>query len=605
MAQDRIGETLAGSPQPFLKSKSGWSRRLKALSEGKRYTPPGGHLKFPTAFRNDNHPSFLICSSNRPPFPSSRTDIGKRRVHFADTNQVSIIPTDDQGNWTISAAPLSNGPSLSPSPSQTTNNSRSRVHNSKHSTFGTKHEKSRKIEEHNSSNHNEKDGEQSQLRSLDIAAAAACRAAATAELARIQAERAKLCQLRGEMQASISAVEHEKATIARKAKEIAYQNRKEKDEEIRRLRMERLALQRQGRLLTAAPAARAEKEKVAELQEALRNELSVKEAKEARYRLTIERIKKQLDEAHSRNAELADQVAALQRQQLEHLKAYPSSHHYNQRDTNVAAFFEREYTTTKQHHNMPDQQQRNINQQRPPPPLLSTMISNNNKHTSSSSSTYKTLDRVQQQSTNSHSMEKSTNKPWNPVLTKTKGRTPAVPSSHHKYMPGSSSFQQHTNSNTNSMHQQQSLPNNNGHWTQYDNGDIKRYYTDTGITEYLYYAVECWQVTVPLSSPLLLDNEDAATDHASSFARTYLTNNNNSGHSDDECPCIEVYYFSQGQVQANYPDGSKEILMPGTTTLHYKVTLDGQKTAATIGEMSSLVRRPMPSVSHTPDKFVM
>jgi hypothetical protein len=458
--------------------------------------------------------------------------------------------------------------------------------------------KSRKIKEQDSSSHNEKDDEQSQLRSLDIAAAAACRAAATAELARIQAGRAKLCQLRGEMQASISALEHEKTAIARKAEAIAYQNRKEKDEEIRRLRIERLALQRQGRLLTAAPAARAEKEKVAELQEALRNELSVKEAKEARYRLTIERIKKQLDEAHSRNAELADQIAALQRQQLEHLKAYPSSHNYNQHNTAAAAFFEREDTTTKQHHNMkPDQQQRN--NQRPPPPLLSILTSNNNKHFSSST-TYKTIDRVQQQSSNNHSMEKSRKKPWNPVLTTTKGRTPAVSTSHHKYTPNSSTFQQHTNSNSSTTHQQQSLPNNNGHWTQYANGDIKRYYTDTGITEYLYSAVQCWQVTVPLSSPILLDNEDVATDHASSFARTYLTNNNNSHNNDDECPCIEVYYFSRGQVQANYPDGSKEILMPGTITLHYKVTR-GQKTAATVGEMSSLVRRPMPSVSPSPD----
>lgn len=588
MAQGGIGETLAGSPQPFLRSNSGWSRRVKALSEGKRYTPPGGHLKFPTASRNDNnHPPFSSSNSSRPPFPSSRTDKGKRRVCFADKNQVSTIPTDVQGNWTIAAAPLSNGPS----PSPTTDNPRSRLNDSNHSTSGVEHMKSRSKEHLHSSNHNENDDEHNQLKSLDIAAAAACRAAATAELARIQAERAKLCQLRGEMQASISALEHEKTAIARKAEEIAHQKRKEKDEDIRRLRTERLALQRQGRLLTAAPAAQAEKEKVAKLEEALRNEVSIKEAKEARYRLTIERIKKQLDEAHLRNAELADQVAALQRQQLEHLKAYPSSHHHNQR---TAASFEREHATTTKHHNMPDQRQRN--NQRPPSPLY-TKTSNNNKHSSS----YKTTNRVQQQSMNSHQhISKSTIKAWNPVLTTTKGRTPAaVSTSHHKHTPTSSTSQHHTNNNTNTIHhqQQQPLPNSKGHWTQYSNGDIKRYYIDAGITEYLYSAVQCWQVTVPLSSPLVLDDADATTDHASFFARTYLNNNNNSV---DDCPCIEVYYFPGGQVQANYPDGSKEIMMPGTT-LHYKVTPDGQKTAASTGEMSSLVRRPTPFVSPSPD----
>lgn len=67
--------------------------------------------------------------------------------------------------------------------------------------------------------------------------------------------------------------------------------------------------------------------------------------------------------------------------------------------------------------------------------------------------------------------------------------------------------------------------------TYYTNGDIKQEYP-TGIIEYLFKSVDCWQVT-----------------HPSSLSSSQG---------------IDVFYFPSGQVEAHLPGDIKEIFLPGS-----------------------------------------
>lgn len=156
---------------------------------------------------------------------------------------------------------------------------------------------------------------------IDAAAIAAARAAADSELGRLQNERAEVTRLKSLLQVAIQAAERERHEVI-KVKDLHEKKySEEKSEEIRKMRNERLALQRQARRLATAPAVREENNNIAELQQLIAKEKGLMEAKDAKHRLTLERLRRQLEEAHSKNAELQDQIASLQGQQLRDLKS--------------------------------------------------------------------------------------------------------------------------------------------------------------------------------------------------------------------------------------------------------------------------------------------
>ncbi|KAK9831497.1 hypothetical protein WJX81_002802 [Elliptochloris bilobata] len=135
------------------------------------------------------------------------------------------------------------------------------------------------------------------------------------ELAEFQAlereERARLAGLRGQLEAALARLDADRVTFERRKE----QEKRGLEEEGRRLKRERAALAKQSRELLQLPT-RKERSQVEALEAALEEERRGARAHDARQRLAVERLRRQVVELQGRNAELREEVRWHEQQRL-------------------------------------------------------------------------------------------------------------------------------------------------------------------------------------------------------------------------------------------------------------------------------------------------
>ncbi|GAB4819297.1 hypothetical protein N2152v2_006343 [Parachlorella kessleri] len=136
------------------------------------------------------------------------------------------------------------------------------------------------------------------------------------QVKRLNEERSRVAQQRKQVEEAKAKVEQEKAALEkRKAEELA-QVEALKIEELRKLQRDRRVLEKQSRALLKLPTKR-EKEEIQALEAVLEKERQNGRGKDARHKLTVDRLRRQILELQEKNRELQEQVQFLEAQRLQ------------------------------------------------------------------------------------------------------------------------------------------------------------------------------------------------------------------------------------------------------------------------------------------------
>mmetsp|Transcript_26689 Transcript_26689/g.63249 ORF Transcript_26689/g.63249 Transcript_26689/m.63249 type:complete len:1111 (-) Transcript_26689:1334-4666(-) len=147
-------------------------------------------------------------------------------------------------------------------------------------------------------------------------------AALEAEIGKFQAERAEINRAKNDLQVAAARLESERASFDRqKAAELA-SIQEEREEMSRMLKREKNVLEKQRKALLKMPTKK-ERSEIESLEALLEKEKKEGRAREARHKLTVERLRTQMVELQQRNAELRDEVRWHEQQRLKEQTAKP------------------------------------------------------------------------------------------------------------------------------------------------------------------------------------------------------------------------------------------------------------------------------------------
>ncbi|PRW20917.1 GPR1 FUN34 yaaH family [Chlorella sorokiniana] len=135
------------------------------------------------------------------------------------------------------------------------------------------------------------------------------------EVVALQQERARVARMRLELEEVAGRLEQEKAAFEKRKVEDAARFEADRSEELRKLQRDRRVLEKQSRAIMKLPTKQS-KEEVAAVEALLAEERRAARAREARHKLTVERLRQQLVELQAKNSELREQVLCLEQQRL-------------------------------------------------------------------------------------------------------------------------------------------------------------------------------------------------------------------------------------------------------------------------------------------------
>ncbi|KAL0022199.1 hypothetical protein WJX77_005364 [Trebouxia sp. C0004] len=149
---------------------------------------------------------------------------------------------------------------------------------------------------------------------------AASIAALEQEMKDMQSERAKVSKLRAQLEQASTRMEQEKAAWERQKAEEAASWESEKEADSQRLKRHQRVLDKQSRALLKLPN-RKERSEVEAVEAILGQERKAGHAKDARHKLTVERLRQKLVELQDTNAELRDEIRFHEQRRLEEWNA--------------------------------------------------------------------------------------------------------------------------------------------------------------------------------------------------------------------------------------------------------------------------------------------
>ncbi|KAK9815631.1 hypothetical protein WJX72_007152 [[Myrmecia] bisecta] len=424
-------------------------------------------------------------------------------------------------------------------------------------------------------------------------------AALEAEVQRFQQERAKVDKLKTQLEHAIGRMEQEKIAFERrKAEEVAAWE-KEREVEAHRLKRDRRVLEKQSRAILKLPN-RKERGEVEALEAVLEQERKSGKAKEARHKLTVERLRRQIVELQDKNTELREEVRWHEAQRLKQWEGKPQSASKSNADPGAGFASADGATTPAPQHGYarsqstaagspfrpalpdwmrshdgdamqwasPDRPARSqdralgssivgrrisptpafVSPGRAPPRSLAGANARVKSFAAASLVTAAAADP-------DVNREAGTDRPSDGVSSQA-GSSTAKPIQEMRYPDGKvehvygSGRRSVTFANGTVKEQ---FPDGSSA-IRFTNGDIKKM-LKSGRVEYYYAEVDTWQTTHPDG--------------------------------------IEVFYFPNGQTEAHHPGGMKEILFPDRVIR--RVYPDGREQEAAAGQLSSAVKQPRPS----------
>ncbi|KAL0047599.1 hypothetical protein WJX82_007498 [Trebouxia sp. C0006] len=391
---------------------------------------------------------------------------------------------------------------------------------------------------------------------------AASIAALEQEMKDMQSERAKVSKLRTQLEQASTRMEQEKAAWERQKAEEAASWESEKEADSQRLKRHQRVLDKQSRALLKLPN-RKERSEVEAVEAILEQERKAGHAKDARHKLTVERLRQKLVELQDTNAELREEIRFHEQRRLEEWNA-KENQQPKANSKGRAAAADAPAATFAMGQALPQSAQAQVvpgswashsavgysGDRGPSSQVLNEDTGGaHDQHWARAGSmtaaqqgiAQSMQDHQQRSAGNEHlsSAGGASEKPYQ-ELSYPDGKVEQI------YLDGRRTV---VFGNGTCKHQ---YPD--GHTAiRFTNKDIKRFYP-CGRVEYYYCEVDTWHTT-----------------HANG---------------------IEVFYFPNGQTEAHHPSGTKEIIFPDGVIR--RVFTDGREQDVTPEQLSGPVKYPMP-----------